>query len=98
MRTYDHLWFGGNGIYSGLEVNYLVNRLHEGFILLGGMEQGPWPTECETELEDIIRDIAAALTGKNIEFTDKLPYPGKLNPLVRTGFFIKEAVGEGIYQ
>lgn len=70
------------------ELKLLHKRLDEAISIAGGGQQ---PARClseekvveeyefaekmEKELEDVIRDIAAALVGRNITFGDNISYP-----------------------
>ena len=88
------MWFGGNGEWSGKELDFHLRQIKEAFIMLGGMQQGPREPEAEEEIRDYVRDIAAALTGYKIEFTEELPYPGDLptpEMVEPKGFFMGDA-------
>lgn len=85
MRHFHGLVFLGNGQFSVAEMERLKLRLDDGFNDLGAMQQGnvyATPEENEREraeitsaLEDVVRDVAAALLGRKITFGEKLPYP-----------------------
>lgn len=85
-RQFTDQIFLGNGNYSGERIAELKERLHHGLMLLGGMQQPPRPEnekqaeacknaykEDEAELETVVRDLVAALTGKEVEFVHDEP-------------------------
>ena len=95
MRRFTGLLFLGAGEISVFEADVLRERLNEAISISGGLQQELRPepgdeSDEEIELYHIVKDIAAALVGYNIEFTDKLPYPGKTP--CSDGFF-KDADG-----
>lgn len=86
MRKFHGYLFLGNGKFSERQEALLRRRLREAFELNAGLEQGAGFGEFDPpgfkerlvrEIEDIVRDIAAALTGRRISFGRKLPYPPK---------------------
>ena len=60
---------------SFMEREMLRWRLNKAIDNLGGMQQGPTTDEDWREMEDVVHDVAAALLGRRITITDKLPYP-----------------------
>ena len=86
MRNINGMIFLGSGEYSVARVKHLKSILDKAISELSGLQQagGPDPMfdeeikECEQNIEDYVRDIAAALTGKEIEFTNGLEYPPTL--------------------
>lgn len=72
----------GSGDYSLAQMGYLYRRLGEAFTILGGIQQHPMCTEpagsmekhlqdeedAEIELENIVKEICLALTGKKVRF------------------------------
>lgn len=86
MRLFHGLLFLGSGDFSKKECEALHNRLDNGLELSSYGQQGPMPGELLLDLEEVVKDIAAALLGRNIEFTDALPYPSEprnLTPILR---------------
>lgn len=86
MRKFHGYLFLGSGDYSARQAALLRKRLREAFELNAGLEQGAGFGEFDPpgfqkrlykEVEDIVRDIAAALVGRRISFGRKLPYPPK---------------------
>lgn len=76
-RWFKGLYFDGDGDFSGHERITLHKRLDEGLSILSGLQQehpADWRNR-KVDLDTIVRDIAAALLGRNIELTDELPYP-----------------------
>lgn len=76
-RQFKGLLFSGDGDFSGHESVALHKRLDEGLSILSGVQQehpADW-RKWKVDVEDIVKDIAAALLGRNIELTDELPYP-----------------------
>ena len=58
----------------------LMSRIIEGFNILSGLQQGIEVDSQEgkdgmKELEDIVMDVAAAFTSREIIFGNELPYP-----------------------
>lgn len=87
-RQFTKQVFLGNGRSSEEQVAELRERLDRGLMLLGLMQQPPHPEnkeqaevcevaykEGEADLETVVRDLVAALTGKEVEFIydDKEP-------------------------
>jgi len=79
MRVFHGLMFLGNPT-SSMQASILHARLNEGIEMQGGLQQGV-PTDSEeykkgtADVADVIRDLAAALLGREINFGDALPYP-----------------------
>lgn len=85
MRLFDEQIFLGSGEYSEKSVKLLKARLREGVMLLGGIQQPltcheseeAWRIKREqdrqsiADLEEIVRDVAMALTGSEIEFVQE---------------------------
>ena len=71
LRKFHKMIFMGNG-YEPLGKCYkLIQRLQEGINNLCGAQQGPRIKEMDDDLiYDVVRDVAMALTGKEIEFVD----------------------------
>ena len=76
MRQFHGLIFMGAGERTEAECAFLTKRLQEAMMLVSGMQQAHEGT-FESEVEDIVRDIAAAVLGREVTFGEKLPYPGK---------------------
>ena len=75
MREFKGLLFLGNN-ESAKQVRKLRKLLNNAISLSGGLQQGADLTEeVRLDMENAIRDIAAAILGVNIEFKEKLPYP-----------------------
>jgi len=82
MRQFEHLLFLGNGAVSAHEAQRLHDRLNEGLSLSGGLQQSNQGepedegerAHLEAELQDVVRDLAAALLGREIAFEERLPY------------------------
>lgn len=78
MRQFQDKIFFGHGEYSAKLLARLKASLERGAVLLHNTQ---WPCRAspkfepkeknEQEIEDIVRDIAMALTGKEIEFKGK---------------------------
>lgn len=77
MRRFHGLLFLGSGDFSKKECEALHNRLDNGLDLSSYGQQGPMSKELQLDLEDVVRDIVAALLGKDVEFTNALSYPPK---------------------
>lgn len=84
MRMIEGLYFAGNagppGYFSERQEELLFRRLRTAIDYLSGLQQGVTGQDRidgEQEIEDAVRDVAAALLGRNIEITDELPYPGE---------------------
>jgi len=69
-RHFGGLIFMGNGRVSERACERLKVRLNDGLIILSGLQQGgdPLPGCDEPELHDIVRDVGAALLGRNVSF------------------------------
>lgn len=91
MRNFHGLIFLGNGEHSVAAVERLKGRLAEGISELSALQQGNlFATEEEnakeeaaitSELEDVVRDVAAALLGREVSFDATLPYPPPHDPV-----------------
>jgi hypothetical protein len=68
MRYFDQIIFMGSGEagFTQADMRMIRRRLNDAFSLISGMQQGA-DISAEDDREDIVRDIAAALLGKNIE-------------------------------
>ena len=76
MRHFKKLIFMGNGERSEAKCQELHKRLEDGFSISSGEQQGAdIPAKSLLDRKHVVMDVAAALTGYNIEFTTKLPYP-----------------------
>jgi hypothetical protein len=75
MRYFDDIIFMGSCSpgFTQADIRTLRRRLSDAFSLISGMQQGA-DVSAEDDREDIVRDIAAALLGKNIEITDDCAY------------------------
>jgi hypothetical protein len=82
MRKFNKLIFFGNPSCAK-KLEELHERIEDGASIMSGMQQSPHCTseqdakdeqeyreKMQIELEDCIRDISVALTGKHIEFID----------------------------
>jgi hypothetical protein len=71
MRYFDDIIFMGScgPGFTQADIRVLRRRLNDALSLISGMQQGADISK-EDDREDIVRDIAAALLGKNIEITD----------------------------
>jgi len=79
VRWFDSLLFMGAGKCSRADVNLLKRRLRDALLIQNYAQQGAEIKD--DEREDIVRDIAAALLGKEITIGADLPYPGKLGQI-----------------
>ena len=78
MRHFDTMLFCGNGKTSEADLRLLRRRLNDALSLNSAIQQGYRPTSDElNERVDVVRDVAAAVLGRNIELGRTLPYPGK---------------------
>lgn len=79
MRAFYGLIFDGAGERSRKDSQRLLSRVADGLSILSGLQQGGEPREgCdEEELRNIVRDVAAGLCGREVEFGAELPYPPK---------------------
>ena len=83
MRYFTGLLFLGSGEYSERAAGLLHERLDEALSISGGLQQSsqgePENEEAtaaeEQERVDAVRDLAAAILGRDITIGDKLPYP-----------------------
>jgi len=76
MRTHDKMLFLGNGDHSAAQELRLLERLWGAFNTLGGLQQGvpatdPAWAEAHREHEDLVKDIAMALTGRGVRFVER---------------------------
>lgn len=76
MREYDAVMFLGNGLHSDYQVKRIMARLRNAFTDLSYAQQGAKLDPAEHE--DLVKDIAAALLGRDIVLGEQLPYPGKI--------------------
>jgi len=78
MRYFRALSFRGAGVHSAVDTVLLHSRLNDALSISGGLQQGGVENlEQDTEeMEDVVRDIAAALLGREVEFGEELEYPG----------------------
>lgn len=87
MRKFHGLLFLGMGEDSNKLVVRLHQRLNEGLLVLGGAQQMHSRSERDEDLlsdiEDVVRDIAAALLGKETTFGGELPYPWNIGELLQ---------------
>ncbi len=86
-RGFHGLLFLGNGEHSVRERQRLHEILDRALDLSGGLQQpGPEDPSDERyhrEIEDAVRDVAAALLGREIELGEVLAYP-PAKPAART--------------
>lgn len=76
MRHFHKLLFLGNGEQSQADCKKLIQRIDDALITSSYLQQAPrgkFP-EGEQDLEDAVRDLAAALLGREIDFGAELPY------------------------
>ncbi len=73
------LVFMGSGSFSEATIEHLHKRLDEGFSHLSGAQQNggmgteydlDMEKECDKQIDSVVREIALALTGKNIQFEE----------------------------
>jgi hypothetical protein len=76
-RLFDEMIFMGRGDYSARDCALLTNRLDQALSYLSGIQQSLFDLgteenirKAEEPIYDIVRDIAMALTGKEIEFKE----------------------------
>ena len=89
MRHFPGLVFLGAGEHSILLVKLLQARLNEAIDLSCALQQSSqgMPEDEHEEarlanaLDDAVRDLAAALLGRQVTIGDKLPYPYDDDPL-----------------
>lgn len=99
MRWFDSIAFMGNGKMSRADANLLKRRIDQGLSILSAMQQAAFDKAfqdyiaMDDDREDIVRDIAAALLGKEVTFGTDLPYPGKLGNIryTKSGRRVKNA-------
>jgi hypothetical protein len=90
IRYFNGLIFLGSGETSVQEAEGLKRRLADGLKMLGGLQQPDHAEseehfrqcmaaqlKAERELADVVRDLAAALLGREIDFGAELPYPSR---------------------
>ena len=84
-RQFNSVLFWGNGQSSAAQAYQLVDRFHQALSIQSGIQQPPMATdpagtherhmremaEAEEEIEIFVRDLAMALTGKEIEFVEE---------------------------
>ena len=77
VRNFNGMLFLGMGDRSMSKVDLLHERLNCAISLLSGLQQGGEDIDGKynKELKDIVKDIAAAILGKEIEIGKDLPYP-----------------------
>ena len=79
MRRFNQLLFLGNGAVSVEQMHALHQRLAEGLTINCGLQQTPCKDPLyikgQSDLVDVVKDIAAALLGVEIEIGKSLPYP-----------------------
>lgn len=78
-KNFDSLLFLGDGDRSKRMIEKLKQVLDEALTLSSGNQQGPRQASDEQAIEQAVRDIAVALTGRVISFQERVRYPGKLN-------------------
>lgn len=71
MRKFKQRIFCGSGQLSNWKIGQLRDRLEEGITILSGLQQGGDPSICD-KLEDVVRDIAAALLGQQITLGEEV--------------------------
>lgn len=69
-RCFNNMLFFGNGDYSIRNAEVLKTRLEEAMNILSGLQQGAEDEEAYKFIENIVKDVAMALTGKEIEFKE----------------------------
>lgn len=72
VRRFNKLYFDGNGAMSCLNQQVLLDRVRYGTSLLSGLAQGADVKNADEMLQDIVRDVAVALTGRTITFGDEV--------------------------
>lgn len=92
-RRFNSIWFAGNGQWSLYAARVLHDRLDFGLSELSGLEQynpmrrgeGGYdpedPAITQETIRDVVRDIAVALTGYEIDFTREVPYETGKHPI-----------------
>jgi hypothetical protein len=83
MRYFPGLLFLGAGDHSLRLIKLLHARLDEALHISGGLQQSSqgmpedeaYCARFEAECEDAVRDIAAALLGREVTVGRRLPYP-----------------------
>lgn len=80
-RRFESQYFAGNGQWSLYGSRVLHDRLSYGLSELSGLQQGATDVDPET-LRDVVRDIAVALTGYEIEFTKEIPWETGTHPIL----------------
>jgi hypothetical protein len=78
MRQFDSVVFMGAGAHSGADCYLLHTILDRALSNLSAIQQGADDDILEHEVEDIAKDLCAALTGRKVKFGEELPYPGKI--------------------
>lgn len=80
-RRFESMHFDGNGLWSLYSSRVLHDRLAFGLSELSGLQQGATDVDPEA-IRDVVRDIAVALTGYEIEFTREVPYGTGKHPIL----------------
>lgn len=80
-RRFESMHFDGNGQWSLYSSRVLHDRLSYGLSELSGLQQGATDVDPET-IRDVVRDIAVALTGYEVEFTKEVPYGTGKHPIL----------------
>lgn len=76
-RMFDCIYFDGAGMFSSNMSCLLFAKLNRALSIRSGLSQGGAQGGEEEELENIVRDLAAAIVGREISFGEELQYPGK---------------------
>jgi hypothetical protein len=80
-RRFESQHFDGNGLWSLYSSRVLHDRLSFGLSELSGLQQGATDVDPET-IRDVVRDIAVALTGYEVEFTREVPWATGKHPIL----------------
>lgn len=80
MRLFRGKLFLGSGEHSERGVKVLHARLDDALSHLSGLQQSHQGEEdldfqAQVEIEEVVRDIASALLGREVHFGDVQPYP-----------------------
>ena len=80
MRAFLSLLFMGSGECTVRDVDLLHQRLQDALSHSSGLQQSRGGEEemdrkSTAEMEDVVRDIAAAVLGREVTFGETLPYP-----------------------
>lgn len=68
-RRFDRPYFDGNGAFSVLSQQVLLDRVRYGFSIRSGISQGGWEQGDLESLIDIVEDVAEALVGDKRRIT-----------------------------